>query len=569
MRNLTTLIAFLPFSILSAGPASLYKKDNNFYLETQKISQAIDSLNLTAKAIAGQMGEAQLNSLGRKFKNRFGFNLLNKNELKKLGIDIQRPITASGLGAVDDETPVQFVVSIPAKNAQDAMQNIFKILRATKELQPQNKWVLNSSKEGFFVIKPNPKAKGLHFLAAPNTNWILLSESKRELESLLATGKEKNLESHGFLNRLNKDEKIKKKYSNEFLNFYASPDILGDEGSIMALLGPGLAGEAAKKEIEKEMLENLNGFAANIIISPTEIGLKTGYLFEDGFLESDESLFKSMIASTSKPTLIDKNPGKPMILYGLLRMQLAKIINFSVESSPTVKKEYEDFNKEFKDTVGLDFGKDVLPTLSGSFSLALHNIPEEENLYSPESYKAYLSLGLKDGGREIMNSLMKVVQQEAKKNPEDEVSVKELKVKQGNLWKISFPIDKNKSRMPGEPPMAPGKQPPAKFIDIHVLITNSEVTLTPALGNIENLSDLDRGLFIESFSRKQFSKTMLYGYINILEIRKYIERSSFGMLVGPYLIFVKNFESFHWDSSFAKNSVDTKVSIKIVQENQL
>lgn len=568
MRNLTTLLAFLSCSLLTASPANLYKKDNNFYLETQKISRAIDSLTSTAKAIAGPMGEAQLNSLGRKFKNRFGFNLLNKDELKKLGIDVQRPITASGIGAID-EAPVQFVVAIPAKDAQSAMQNIFKLLLAAKKLQPQNKWVLNDNKDGFYLIKPKPTAKGLHFLAAPNANWILLSESKAELKSLLAADKEKNLASDGFLSRLNKNGKLKKTYSNEFINFYASPDIMGDEGSIMALLGPGLAGEAAKKEIEKEMLENLNGFAANIVLSPNEIGLKTGYLFNEGFLESKDSLFKSMIASTSKPTLIDRNPGKPMILYGLLRMQLAKIIKFSVESSPTVKEEYDDFNKEFKDAVGLDFGQDVLPTLSGSFSLALHNIPAEENLYKPESYEAYLSFGLKDEGREIMNSLMKVVQEEAKKNPEDEVSIKELKAKQGNLWKVSIPMAKNKSRMPGEPPMAPGKEIPTEYIDIHVLITNSEVTLTSSLSNVESLSDLDKGLFIESLAKKPFSNTMLYSYINILEIRKYVERSSFGMLVGPYLIFVKNLESFHWDSSFGKNSVDTKLSIKIVQENQL
>ena len=54
---------------------------------------------------------------------------------------------------------------------------------------------------------------------------------------------------------------------------------------------------------------------------------------------------------------------------------------------------------------------------------------------------------------------------------------------------------KNKSRMPGEPPVAPGKEPPTKFIDIHVLITNSEVTLTSSLSNIESLSNLDKGAF--------------------------------------------------------------------------
>ena len=89
-----------------------------------------------------------------------------------------------------------------------------------------------------------------------------------------------------------------------------------------------------------------------------------------------------------------------------------------------LKKEYDDFNKEFKDAVGLDFGKDVLPTLSGSFSLALHNIPAEENLYNPESYQAFLSFGLKDDGREIMNSLMKVVQEEAKKTPKTKFLLK-------------------------------------------------------------------------------------------------------------------------------------------------
>ena len=109
------------------------------------------------------MGEAQLNSLGRKFKNRFGFNLLNKDELKKLGIDVQRPITASGVGAIDDEAPVQFVVAIPANNAERAMQNIFKLLLAAKELQPQNRWVLNDNKDGFYLIKPKPTAKRFSF----------------------------------------------------------------------------------------------------------------------------------------------------------------------------------------------------------------------------------------------------------------------------------------------------------------------------------------------------------------------------------------------------------------------
>jgi hypothetical protein len=569
MRSLTIICILFFCSGIAAGPSALFKASNNYYLETQSIARAVESLSSTAKAIAGPMGEAQLNSIGSKFKARYGINFLSKDELRKLGLDISKPIISSGLGSVDDSIETRFIIGIPAIDAKKAVQKLFKILESIKKAQPSKKWVLNENKGGFFEIKTSPGSKSLHLLAPQKGSWIFLGESKSDLTSFLVKGNEKNLESHGFLHDLFKNPKTKKTYSKEFINFYASPSILGDEASVMALLGPGLAGEEATEKIEKEMLENLKGFAANLVISPSEIGFKTGYIYNRGFLDSDKSLFTSMLARRSKPTIIDKNPSKPMILYGLLRMHVKKILEFSIDSSPVIKREYDDFNREFKEALGIDFGNDVLPTLSGSFSLAMHEIPSEENLYNPDFYKVFFSVGLKDNGRDVMNTIIKQLGEEFSKS-EEEIKVELLQQKtKSDLWQITYPIERDKSRMPGEPPGPPNQEEDNQVFKLHVLITDSELTIATSRENIDSLKSLNKNLFLESVTNKAYKNAFLYGYINILEIRRYVERSSFGMLVGPYLMFVKNLESLHWDSSIGEESVDTKISIKISLENQL
>lgn len=561
------LIHLTAITLLWSTPKTQFSGSNTFYLESLPINESLQALRQTAQTIAGPMGPMQLQTLGQRMKRNLGFNLLDEQELEKLGIDASRAFAMAGSTFSSPENTNQniepiVVAAIPANDAKKFIDNLKQLIELQSQ-NPNNQSSLNDLGNGIYELKSNPNdTSPVYLQATAGSKWIFFSDKESNFESHLTKDPQLSIVNNGPLQKLFNNPEVMKDYKQEFFNLYISTELLSDAASLSMFMPDMDNGDTAKK-MDKEIEENMDGFIGSLIFNSSEIGIRTGYIVKPEYIQNKNSLVRRVLTGSTVPLTTDKTSAGKTIAYGLFQIQLQKIIELAKTSSEEIRLEFEKFEKEFEENLSAKFTEEFLPSISGNFGAALYNIPPEQLLYNPEEYEAFFTLGIQGEGQQVFNKILNRAKSELESDPDSSVTMTDAKG--GSLWHFRLPKSKNKKPLPQEndPNAATMPPMPVEKFDLIILVKEKEVIFTTSKENLDKLNKFKDVLFFNQFSQKAYSDVIFYGYVNLKEIRDYVNQSSFGMLAGPYMMFVQSLNALHWESGFQEYAIDTKVSIRL------